>query len=1210
MKWVPNPGPQTEAYFSPADEIFFGGQAGGGKLLCNQTLIPVPLSVDISGFKKHGDLLPGDFVFTAAGETTQILARTEEILSVNSYTVEFDTGEKVRADGEHLWNTLTDYDRDRILRSSEEWRAKRKASRPSRAKEVSKKPGVSADITLRNQQKVYDIAPIVATPKTTRELSETLLAKKGRTNHSVEVAEPLQGVEVDLPIEPYLFGLWIGDGFSSAPTIGMLKDDWEVIGKFVPPPYNTYTRNRPGTRTFDALSFTGLSAALKDLGVHGSKRIPPTYLRANIAQRTALLQGIMDTDGTCDKRGQLECGFSNELLAGDLLELVSSLGIKATLRRKETHSQNGPAKDHFRIKFMCGFPAFRLPRKLVRQKLDDFRDTIKRRYITSVTPAEPTRMRCIKVADPSGLYLVGRTMIPTHNSDLEIGLAINEHDRSLLLRRTNKEADGLADRMTEILGTRDGYNSQKGTWRIPHNGNIVEIGGCQLETDKQRYKGNPHSLICVGRETPVLMADGSYRNISNIYIGDLVATLEGPRKVLKSFPVGVKPSVALSVRLPCGAVHRQVQSTTHKVLSRKEWVAPGTQGVSRGRLSVLASTQSCVPLKSFSKLVPLSELVSRVLNKICGSGRSTSRLPQAASVPVNMKGQQVSCACTVQALHQNANVKSGVRHLDSPQRPLYCPSFLTPLPPLKLSGMLSFLRSVVLNGGYDALKKSSLLGSQVCYQFLSRFCGERILLQKVSCFALKVVRPYPLPQVDVGEQNPTHSQKHGKEKIHARNPHTTQYAHPYTKEIRQTECDLSLVSWSAVPIGDVELFDIEVEEVNHFITKGGIVNKNCFDEVSDFTESQYVFINAWNRSANPKQRCRIVAAGNPPTRPEGLWVVRRWAAWLDPKYANPASPGELRWYTTGEDGKEVEVDGRGPHSIYGEQVFARSRTFIPSQLSDNPDLSATNYAASLAGLPEELRLAYRDGDFSVGLRDEPWQIIPSAWVVEAQARWTKNPPFGVPMCCIGVDVAQGGNDNTVLAIRHDGWFAPLIVIPGAETKDGPSVAGKVVANRRDECRVVVDIGGGWGGEAYAHMKANGMDAVGYMGIKASTRRTRDRQLAFTNVRTEAYWRFREALDPAQPGGSNIKLPSDPEIVSDLCAAMYEVTSRGIKLESKEDVCKKLSRSPDKGDAIVMAWWDGYKVEQLQGGDWKGVKGGRMTPKVIMGRAAARMNKRR
>lgn len=795
-------------------------------------------------------------------------------------------------------------------------------------------------------------------------------------------------------------------------------------------------------------------------------------------------------------------------------------------------------------------------------------------------------------------------------SDLEIGLAINEHDRSLLLRRTNKEADGLADRMTEILGNRDGYNSQKGTWRIPHNGNIVEIGGCQLETDKQRYKGNPHSLICVGRETPVLMADGSYKAISAINVGESVTTLEGPRRVLKSFPVAAKPSVELRVQLPCGAVHRQVQSTTHKVLSHKEWVAPGTQGVSRGHLSALASKQCHTQRVPRAKRSSLLGLVERALCTTSRLGRSTLPPLQVGYVSSGKKGQLDGCAYKARELHQSVVVRSGARRLNAWQQLLCCLSSSTLLRQSRRLNAPSFHRSSSWHDNYDALKKSLLLSSQVCYQSLSHFCGEHIPSLRTSYSTPKGALSYPLPQDGVGIPNPTYSPRDEKDGILKRNHPSSTYVHPYTKEIRQTECVLSLASWSAVPIGDIELFDIEVEEVNHFITKGGIVNKNCFDEVSDFTESQYVFINAWNRSANPKQRCRIVAAGNPPTRPEGLWVVRRWAAWLDPKYANPASPGELRWYTTGEDGKEIEVDGAGPHNIYGENVFARSRTFIPSQLSDNPDLSATNYAASLAGLPEELRLAYRDGDFSVGLRDEPWQIIPSAWVVEAQARWTKNPPYGVPMCCIGVDVAQGGNDNTVLAIRHDGWFAPLIVVPGAETKDGPSVAGKVVANRRDECRVVVDIGGGWGGEAYAHMKANGIDAVGYMGIKASTRRTRDRQLAFTNVRTEAYWRFREALDPAQPGGSNIKLPSDPEVVSDLCAAMYEVTSRGIKLESKEDVCKKLSRSPDKGDAIVMAWWDGYKVEQLQDGDWKGVKGGRMTPKVIMGRAAARANKRR
>jgi hypothetical protein len=144
--------------------------------------------------------------------------------------------------------------------------------------------------------------------------------------------------------------------------------------------------------------------------------------------------------------------------------------------------------------------------------------------------------------------------------------------------------------------------------------------------------------------------------------------------------------------------------------------------------------------------------------------------------------------------------------------------------------------------------------------------------------------------------------------------------------------------------------------------KGIAHDLKAFDEVSDFTESQYTFIIAWNRSANPKQRCRVVATGNPPTTPEGYWVLRRWAAWLDPKHPNPAKDGELRWYTT-IDGKDVEVDGPGPHNINGEMVRARSRTFIRAKLSDNPDLAATDYDAVLAALPERERLAYRDGRF-------------------------------------------------------------------------------------------------------------------------------------------------------------------------------------------------------------------------------------------------------
>jgi hypothetical protein len=64
-----------------------------------------------------------------------------------------------------------------------------------------------------------------------------------------------------------------------------------------------------------------------------------------------------------------------------------------------------------------------------------------------------------------------------------------------------------------------------------------------------------------------------------------------------------------------------------------------------------------------------------------------------------------------------------------------------------------------------------------------------------------------------------------------------------------------------------------------------------FDEGTDFLESQYRFIIGWNRSTDPKQRCRVIVASNPPTTPEGLWVVKYWGPWLDTTHPNPAKPG-------------------------------------------------------------------------------------------------------------------------------------------------------------------------------------------------------------------------------------------------------------------------------------------------------------------------------
>lgn len=379
----------------------------------------------------------------------------------------------------------------------------------------------------------------------------------------------------------------------------------------------------------------------------------------------------------------------------------------------------------------------------------------------------------------------------------------------------------------------------------------------------------------------------------------------------------------------------------------------------------------------------------------------------------------------------------------------------------------------------------------------------------------------------------------------------------------------------------------------------------AFDEISDFTETQYRFICAWNRSANPGQRCRIVATGNPPTTAEGYWVIKRWAAWLDPKHPKPAKDGELRWYTTIDD-KDIEVDGRGPHIINGEEVYARSRTFIRARLDDNPDLAATDYDAVLAALPERERAAYRDGRFDLSVRDEPNQAIPTSWIRLAQERWHQRPESHIPMCAIGVDMSGGGKDPMILAPRYDGWFDNLVVVSAKEfevDKISQQAAGHIVMLRRDKALIVLDLGGGYGSGTYEHLKANEINVYGYKGSEsAQGMAAKDIGCLFQNKRSAALWRLREALDPSQPGGSSIALPDDPELVADLTAPSYKIENNTIKVEPKEKVCERLGRSTDKGDAVMMAWFQGPK-EVNSALEWATLKETKakhgMAPKVVM-----------
>lgn len=354
----------------------------------------------------------------------------------------------------------------------------------------------------------------------------------------------------------------------------------------------------------------------------------------------------------------------------------------------------------------------------------------------------------------------------------------------------------------------------------------------------------------------------------------------------------------------------------------------------------------------------------------------------------------------------------------------------------------------------------------------------------------------------------------------------------------------------------------------------------AYDEVTEMREAQVRYTMGWNRSSDPKQRVRVVMTFNPPTTDEGQWVVDFFGPWLDPKHPTPAQPGELRWYTT-IGGKDQGVpDGRPFVLVDGEMLYdfdpkryapekiiqPRSRTFLPSRVSDNPYYMASGYISTLQGLPEPLRSQMLDGDFRAGVTDNEWQIIPTEWVEAAMKRWQPKDVKG-PMDSMGVDVARGGKDNHVIARRHATWFDEPIRHPGSATPNGPTSAAHVMAARRDRSPVHVDIVG-WGSSTYDFLVASDVQTIGVNGAHKTEERTKDDTMAFANYRALMYWRMREALDPLNP--DPIALPNDPKLKGDLCTPRWRHVLKGILVESKEEVISRLGRSPDDGDAYCMA----------------------------------------
>lgn len=363
--------------------------------------------------------------------------------------------------------------------------------------------------------------------------------------------------------------------------------------------------------------------------------------------------------------------------------------------------------------------------------------------------------------------------------------------------------------------------------------------------------------------------------------------------------------------------------------------------------------------------------------------------------------------------------------------------------------------------------------------------------------------------------------------------------------------------------------------------KGRAHDLKAWDEVVDFPESVYTFVNGWNRTTRPGQRCRVVCASNPPTTAEGEWVIRRWRAWLDPSAGNRAGPGELRYYTTIGD-KEEEFPSATPVVFDGDTYYPRSRSFIPGDMLDL--LKATGYANTLATLPEPLRSIYLKGDFGAAKQDARWQLIPTRWVEAANGRWAQRYKDRGQLQMVGLDPSMGGNDKAALAPRFGAkqpekgaTIGPLSRKPGKEIKEGKDLMPLLLAAGGGVKGVPTNVDAiGIGKTVVDTAKLLSLEGVAPVIVSNATawRDPRIPTLKFLNTRAAMMWRVRSLLDPeGGPPETRLALPPDAELKADLTAPTYSMTTGGVKVESKEDIFKRIGRSTDAGDAVALACWE-------------------------------------
>ena len=276
---------------------------GVGKATRVTEPLPTP-----TGWTTMGDLRVGDYVLDEHGKPTKVVAKSP-VWNIPLVKVVFNDGAEVICPEAHEWVTLNFNEARRARKRIEgDWRNGWSYGRTRETREIM--------TSLRH-------------------------GKQNQANHYVPINAPIVGQEADLLVDPYVLGVWLGDGHSANPriTIGDRKQHIKDIFAEKGIELRQYSHH-PDTAECLAFTHQGYKAKLRELDVLNNKHIPQAYLRASIKQRIDLLRGLMDTDGfnAGTKTGTaVGIDFMNEQLALGVVELVRSLGVRCSVSKERAH---------------------------------------------------------------------------------------------------------------------------------------------------------------------------------------------------------------------------------------------------------------------------------------------------------------------------------------------------------------------------------------------------------------------------------------------------------------------------------------------------------------------------------------------------------------------------------------------------------------------------------------------------------------------------------------------------------------------------------------------------------------------------------------------------------------------------------------------------------------------------------------------------------